>query len=335
MDTKFSKTDYIILAIFYTVSVIINILDYYEDNEDLIEYLIDIPMFVSTSFIGVIVFMHFIIPSFLIKQKKYIPFTLWSLLTIVTIGIIERFTGFLSSGQDWSKFPTTFNLILYSIFNGSDSIGLPLGILVTKKFYESQTQISNIQKQQKENELKLLRSQIDPHFLFNNLNTLDSLIDIDTEKAKEYINKLSSTYRYLIKTKDSEVMELNEELSFAKNYIFLIKTRFANDYLFNIDILSSVNNKFIPTGAIQTLLENVVKHNIPNKNSSINTFIKVEENYLSVENQKSNQPSKKESLGTGLNNLKTRYELLSDQKVIIINTETSFSVTIPIIKLSS
>ena len=117
----------------------------------------------------------------------------------------------------------------------ANSIGMPFGLVLAKKFYEGQNKILVIEKQQKENELKLLRSQIDPHFLFNNLNTLDSLIDSDAEKAKEYINRLSLIYRYLIKTKDAEVMELSEEIELAENYIFLIKTRFENDYDFKID----------------------------------------------------------------------------------------------------
>lgn len=114
------------------------------------------------------------------------------------------------------------------------STAFPFALLLTKKFYEGQSQILKIEKQQKENELKLLRSQIDPHFLFNNLNTLDSLIDSDSEKAKEYINRLSLIYRYLIQTKDAEVMELQSEIQFAENYIFLIETRFGNDYKFTV-----------------------------------------------------------------------------------------------------
>jgi LytS/YehU family sensor histidine kinase len=259
-------------------------------------------------------------------------FALLGLFTILSIGVIERVTGFLTNGSSWDKFPTTYNLILYSIFNGADSIGLPLGILITNKFYHSQIQISKIEKQQKENELKLLRSQIDPHFLFNNLNTLDSLIDSDSDKAKEYINRLSLIYRYLIQSKDAEVMELSDELQFAENYKYLIETRFGTDYSFRFNYESDVTNKFIPTGALQALLENVVKHNKAN-NKTIVTNIVIKNDSLTVSNTKASKLNK-ESLGTGLQNLQSRYQLLSDRNVIIENSNTHFVVSIPIIKLS-
>lgn len=334
MNTKLNKSDYIILGIFYLISATLNFFDYQDQNAKLIEYLVDIPMYIITSYLGVLAFMYFIIPKFLLENKKYIYFAFFGLLTVLLIGITERVTGFATGDNDWSKFPTAYNLILYSIFNGSDSIGLPLGVLLTKKFYESQTQISKIKEQQKENELKLLRSQIDPHFLFNNLNTLDSLIDNNPEKAKEYINRLSLIYRYLIQTKDAEVMELANEIEFAKNYIFLIKTRFENDYEFKIEENISLDNKFIPTGALQALLENVVKHNKSQDKNTIKTSIYINDGWLIISNSKSKVKSKQESFGTGLNNLKARYQLLSDEKVQINSTDTKFEVFIPIINLS-
>ena len=203
------------------------------------------------------------------------------------------------------------------IYTSSNDSGFLLGILFTKKFYENQTELSRIQKQQKENELKLLRSQIDPHFLFNNLNTLDSLIDSNPEKAKEYINRLSLIYLYLIKTKDAEVMELSSEIKYAKNYIFLIKTRFGNDYEFAIKENTSLDAKFIPTSALQALLENVVKHNQSSGKKNITTLITIDDGWLSITNSKSELGSKEDSFGTGLENLKARYQFLSDEKVQI------------------
>ena len=332
MNTKLNKSDYIIFGIFYLISAILNIFDYIDQDATLKEYLIDIPMFIVTSFLGVLVFIYFIIPKFLIQKKNYFLFALFGLVVITLIGIIERFVGFATGGNDWSKFPSAYNLILYAIFNGSDSIGLILGILITKKFYESQNQIATIKQQQKENELKLLRSQIDPHFLFNNLNTLDSLIDSDSNKAKEYINRLSLIYRYLIQTKDAEVMELEKEIQFAENYIFLIETRFGTDYQFYIKKEADISHKLIPTGALQTLLENVVKHN-KSSVKNVETTITISEDWLTVKNNKINNLNT-DSLGTGLQNLQSRYELLSDKKVDIKDAKTQFVVSIPLIQLT-
>ena len=335
MDTRLNKSDYTLLALIYFVTILINSYEYYKVGNEPIEYVADFSAVVITSFACIWVFMYLLIPKFLVNQKKYLLFALFGLLTLCVAGILEYTVGFWSAGDDWSKYLKPPRLLLEGVFRGSDNTGIAFGILLAKKFYESQTKIVDIQKKQKENELKLLRSQIDPHFLFNNLNTLDALIDSDSDKAKEYINRLSLIYRYLIKTKDVEVMELSEELGFAENYLFLINTRFGDDYQFTINKKGSISNKFIPTGALQTLLENVVKHNKPLHNNSVRASIDIDDQWISVTNSKTNQAPRQESLGTGLENLKARYKLLSDQLPKIANSQKEFRVVIPIIQLST
>ncbi|WP_299678782.1 sensor histidine kinase [uncultured Tenacibaculum sp.] len=334
MNTKLNKSDWILLALLYGATTILNGIDYYRSENKLIEYIIDLPLNTVSSIILILIFLYFIIPRYLINTKKYTTFFFVSLVVLTTIGCLDRLVGFVTAGRSWSDFPNFLLFLQAGLYDATDMIGFPLGILLIKKFYEGQTQFLKVEKQQKENELKLLRSQIDPHFLFNNLNTLDSLIDTDSEKAKEYINRLSLIYRYLIQTKDSEVMELSKEIQFAENYIFLIKTRFEYDYDFEVIKNVSLKDSFIPTGAIQTLLENVVKHNKPGGQQPIRASITIDKNRLTVVNTKSNFKVKNDSLGTGLDNLKTRYQLLSDQEITIINTDHNFKVSIPIIKLS-
>ncbi len=335
MNTKLSKSDYTVILIVYTVTIILNGIDYYQQDNTLIEYLIDIPVAILSSFGVVLLFVYWIIPNFLIKKKKYFHLTFWGLIVLGVGGFIAFVAGFWTGGHDWNNFPKWYQLISISIFEITEEVGFALGILLAKKFYEGQAQLFNVQKQQKENELKLLRSQIDPHFLFNNLNTLDALIDSNAVKAKEYINRLSLIYRYLIQTKDAEVMELSEEIELAENYIFLIQTRFGNDYSFKIKKDVPLEDKFIPTGSLQALLENVVKHNKAGGQNSIDVSIEVDEDWLTVINNKSKMDSRQESFGTGLENLRARYKLLSDQELQIINIESRFKVSIPIIKLSS
>ncbi|CAL2102784.1 Histidine kinase [Tenacibaculum sp. 190130A14a] len=332
MNTKLDKSDWITIIIVYSVTVIINSIDYYREENMLKEYLIDFSSSIILSLLAVMLFMYWLIPNYLVHRQKYFQFTFYGLSILFITGYIDKVTNYWSGEGNWAKFPTGIDLFISSVFRLLDSIGLLLGVLLTKKFYEGQSQFLKIEKQQKENELKLLRSQIDPHFLFNNLNTLDSLIDTDSKKAKEYINRLSLIYRYLIRTKDAEVMELSEELQFAENYIFLIETRFGNDYKFSIEKDVDTIDKFIPTGALQALLENVVKHNKASE-KSVQTKITINNDWLTVNNTKSNNPNT-ESLGTGLQNLQTRYQLLSDKKVDIKNANQRFIVSIPIIKLS-
>lgn len=333
MNTKLNKLDKIILIIYYSIATILNIVDYSIRDLKTIEFLIDIPAAVITSYIIILIFINVLIPKYLI-HRKYLLFIFFALIVMAFFGTISDTLGFISGGNPLNKLPNTTQIIINGIYTAANSTGLLLGILFIKKFYEGQIIVAETKQEQKENELKLLRSQIDPHFLFNNLNTLDSLIDSDSEKAKEYINRLSLIYRYLIQTKDSEVMELSKEIELAENYMFLIKTRFGDDYDFKIDRKASIMDKFIPTGAIQSLLENVVKHNKPKNNEAINTSILIEDNWLKVINTKSTIKTKNESFGTGLKNLKTRYQLLSDKEIQIKNSEEAFEVAIPIIGLS-
>ena len=332
MNTKLNKSDLFVLGIYFAVSYTIQGVDYYERKALLREYLLDFPSECIAICATIFLFVFWLIPKF-VKEKKYVLFALLGLLILILCTAFEYTVGYWTGNNDWNKYPKGFNFIINMINRGAQQTAFPFALLLTKKFYEGQNQYLKIEKQQKENELKLLRSQIDPHFLFNNLNTLDSLIDSDTEKAKEYINRLSLIYRYLIQTKDAEVMELSEEIELAENYIFLIKTRFENDYDFQIDIKTNIKDKFVPTGAIQALLENVVKHNKPQNGNAIKTEIIVEDDVLKVINTKSNINPKNESFGTGLENLKTRYQLLSDKEVIIINTDKEYNISIPIIKL--
>lgn len=335
MKIKLNKSDYIILVIYYTVSVLMTIYEYATRGENLIEYLLDIPSFVIVDLTVIFLFLYWLLPNYIINEQKYFQFTFWTLLILILAGFWEDVVGFYSGGRDWSEFQYGFQKCLNYISNTTESIGLAFGILLAKKYYEEQITIGNIKQKQKENELKLLRSQISPHFLFNNLNTLDALIDSDKEKAKEYINRLSLIYRYLIQTKDAEVMELTDEMNFAENYIFLMKTRFGNDYEFEIQKHNSLENKFVPTGAVQTLLENVAKHNRAQHGKTIKTSIDIYDDWLVISNTKSNIKPNRESLGTGLKNLEYRYTLLSDQKPIISDTASNFTVKIPIIKLSN
>ncbi len=333
MNNKLNKSDLLVLAVYFVVSYLIQGKAYYERGALLREYLLDFPADLIAICSVIFLFVFWLIPKF-VKEKKYFLFAFLGLIILIVITGIEYTIGFWSGQNDWNNYPKGLDFVINMIDRGTFQTAFPFALLLTKKFYEGQNEFLKIEKQQKENELKLLRSQLDPHFLFNNLNTLDALIDSNPTSAKEYINRLSLIYRYLIKTKDAEVMELSKEVDFAENYVFLIETRFANDYRFNIVNNTSLNDKFIPTGALQTLLENVVKHNKMIDGNTIETTILIAEDWITVTNTNTSTGINPESLGTGLINLKQRYQLLSDKQIQISDTAKSYKIIIPIIKLS-
>ena len=161
---------------------------------------------------------------------------------------------------------------------------------------------------------------------------MDALIDSNPQNAKKYINKLAQLYRYLIANKDFEVVLLEEELAFAQNYIYLIACRFGEAYQFDIQQGQNDGTSFlIPPGALQTLLENIVKHNRATSLEPVKTIIQVLNDRIIVSNELKKQKVAVPSSGIGLSNLKSRYDLLSDQQ-LKITTNDYFIIELPAIK---
>ena len=211
---------------------------------------------------------------------------------------------------------------------------MPLVLLFGKKYYDYRKDEFSRINQQKELELKILRAQFDPHFLYNSLNTIDALVDYASkETIKKYISNLADVYRYLVQTKDEELILVEDELDLIKKYLFLIETRFEGDYNFDIIVHSSYQNKYIPNGALLTTVENIVKHNTPDEDVRITARISIEKENIKVSNNKYHSINHEESLGTGLKNLKKRYELLADETIEIRDNEKEFIIELPMLNI--
>jgi len=181
---------------------------------------------------------------------------------------------------------------------------------------------------------KALQNQVNPHFLFNSLNTLSSLVYKDQDQAVKFIKQLSEVYRYVLEHKDAEVVELSTELTFVKNYVFLQKIRHGNSLNVSFNMKNSALVKVIPM-SLQMLIENAIKHNIVSEENPL--FIEVNHNseYVIVKNNLQHKTSVKDSGGIGLHNLKSRYELLSDKPILVEENDTDFIVRIPVLKTKS
>lgn len=177
-----------------------------------------------------------------------------------------------------------------------------------------------------------LKHQLDPHFLFNSLNVLNALIEENPEKAQEFTNALSKIYRYILDHKNKELVPLEDELFFAKTYIELLQMRFEDTLLFEIpDTVKQEGGKVVPL-SLQLLLENVIKHNKATSSNPIKIVIKEESSgYLVVENNLNKKNEVEERRGIGLQNIVSRYELLTKKPILIEETTEAFSVKIPIL----
>lgn len=176
-----------------------------------------------------------------------------------------------------------------------------------------------------------LKNQIDPHFLFNSLNVLSSLIEENPENAQRFTTSLSKIYRYVLEQKDKELVSVAEELAFAKTYMNLLKMRFENSISFQLPTdFENTEARVVPL-SLQLLLENTIKHNVVSENKPLQINIYIQDNYLVVQNNLQKKEVIQDRQGVGLQNIVSRYALLSKRKVLVEQTETDFKVLIPIL----
>ena len=176
-----------------------------------------------------------------------------------------------------------------------------------------------------------LKSQLDPHFLFNSLNVLSSLIHENPDKAEQFTTKLSKVYRYVLEQKSKELVPLDEELQFAKTYMDLLKMRFEDSIIFEMPEQSAnPESKIVPL-ALQLLLENAVKHNVVNQKKPLTIKIYERNTSLFIENNLQPKSILNTSSGFGLNNIKQRYQLLTKSAVSILKNDDLFKVELPLL----
>jgi sensor histidine kinase YesM len=178
-----------------------------------------------------------------------------------------------------------------------------------------------------------LKSQLDPHFLFNSLNVLTNLVYSDADKSARFIKQLSEVYRYVLEVRSKELVTLEEELKFVESYLFLQQIRFG-DKLKVENSLAGVEG-LIPPLAMQILVENAIKHNIISEDDPLTIKMFKHDNHIVVENNLQKKTLLTEgSTGIGLDNITKRYEFLSNQKIVIEETPASFIVKLPLLSNS-
>ena len=176
-----------------------------------------------------------------------------------------------------------------------------------------------------------LKNQIDPHFLFNSLNVLSSLIEENPANAQRFTTSLSKIYRYVLEQKDKELVSVSEELAFAKTYMNLLKMRFENSLFYELpQEIPNPDAKVVPL-SLQLLLENTVKHNVVSEQKPLYIRIKIADNNLIIENDLQKKEVLGNRKGVGLQNIINRYGILTHRKVQIEETKNLFSVSLPIL----
>jgi LytS/YehU family sensor histidine kinase len=185
-----------------------------------------------------------------------------------------------------------------------------------------------------DNEIKVLTSQVNPHFLFNSLNTLITLIPEDKETAIRFTQKLSDVYRYVLQGKNKDLISLEEEISFLENYIFLLKIRYGSNLIIEKKVEPEALLRQLPVLSSQLIIENAIKHNTISASKPLRIGITANQNWLTIVNNRNEKLVAEPGTGTGLENIRKRYALYSNDDIQVEDTREYFSVRIPLLKVA-
>jgi two-component system LytT family sensor kinase len=217
-----------------------------------------------------------------------------------------------------------FFIFIYSL--------LDLSNFFFKRWKDSLINVEKFKKENIEYRFDRLKEQLNPHFLFNNLNTLYGLINENPKIASEFVLELSDIYRYVLKSKDEKIVRLKEELNFAESYAFLLSKRFPNSINVEISLQPEIFDTKIPPMTIQMLIENAIKHNSYDSDNPLNIRVyQANTRKIIIENSIQLKNREENSNKVGLLNLKQRYGYLTNQNIEIIRTGKKFTVKLPVI----
>ncbi len=254
-------------------------------------------------------------------------------LTVITFGILRYLVHFYYQGLSIAEFLKKETIDAYIIA----IVITIIASLFTHAFYFYRALQKKEVKKQKiiagtaSARFDALKNQLDPHFLFNSLNVLTSLIEEDPGQAQKFTTSLSKVYRYVLEQKNKDLVTVDEELNFARTYVRLLKMRFEDSIVFEIPDKCSVPDAKIVPLSLQLLLENAVKHNIVTAGKPLHLKVLEQDGMLIVRNNLQEKQVVKKSSGVGLQNIKQRYGILTDREVFITKTKSEFSVGLPIL----
>jgi sensor histidine kinase YesM len=265
-------------------------------------------------------------------QRFYYQLMLNSSFAIAIVFIFRWIYRYITNDQSYvvGRDELTIMLFVFIIILGFVITELVYFLLHKWRF--SLAELEKFKKENAEYKFELLQSQLNPHFLFNSLNTLSALVYENQDNAGLFIRKLSDVYRYILDHRDSDLVSLKTELSFADSFILLMKLRFEDNLFVEVQVNDKETEFYqLAPLSLQLLLENAFKHNVISKKKPLHIHISLEEDYIVVKNNKQPKLSQEKSHQMGLKNLSSRYQFLTEKEVVIEETDEVFKVKLPLI----
>jgi sensor histidine kinase YesM len=254
-------------------------------------------------------------------------------LAALIIIILFKYSFALINGGDMSVVLSNFIEYEFSTWFKSILGGLAFGaiIFIVIQWQDALKREQNLREENLVFQNETLKSQVNPHFLFNSLNTVSSLIHSDPEKADQFINNLSSVYRYILENSQKDKIPLQSEIELINKYFDLHRVRDEEKMVLSIYYSDAEVYQILPV-SLQILLENAIKHNIATRDNPLKISIYFEDQYIVVKNNLQKKATQMKSTGIGLRNLAERIRLISGKDLIIEETTDSFIVKLPLLK---
>jgi hypothetical protein len=251
-------------------------------------------------------------------------------LTIAWLCLWYRWAGF--SAINWNTILIVALIIVITVLFITHVYET---VFMVKEQQHEQTKNALLKQAKAEAELQALKNQIDPHFMFNALNSLSHLITTDSRKALQFTENLADIYRYILSQKDQSLVLLEDELAFVEKYTELLTLRFGYALTIHKHLNGTSEKEFlIPPISAFIAMENIVKHNEISEQEPLDVLLKLEGNHMIVQNALREKRSIRHSSKIGLQNLDERFKILTGKSIFTKKTETHFSITLPLVKLT-
>jgi LytS/YehU family sensor histidine kinase len=253
-------------------------------------------------------------------------------IPVAVLLLVGWYKIFADGKPDWSVIFTATSIILTCVIFITHVYET---VFLVKEAESEKVQRAQLEQSKAEAELEALKNQIDPHFIFNSLNTLSHLIEVKPEKAKQFNDNLADVYRYILHNKARDMVLLGEEMNFLLDYFSLLKIRFENAIQLKVNIPFEANDTYlIPPISLQVLIENAVKHNEFSDLNPLVIDIDLKDDLLIVHNPIHSKKLRRKPSRIGLQNLDERYKLTTQKGILIEKDVNEFTVKLPILKIN-
>ncbi len=306
-------------------------------------------------------------PAFWLSEGFWPRLLLVLILTVIIWEGNVRIYAVLDQRYPWARNPRrrllmqglasiSFSLLVIAVpailipetFGGSDFLGksILLGLMISicvnaiyigwhflEEWKLSLTLAEQLKRQNIESRFEMLKNQVNPHFLFNSLNTLVTLIEEDRDTAICFTEQLARIYRYVLQNKDKELVPLATELNCVQAYLYLLQTRFGDNLRVSVDVSELLREASVAPLALQMLIENAVKHNVVSRDAPLTIEVFVDgDRHIVVRNTVNKKKVTEDSTRVGLQNIRDRYSFLSSSQVVVENDTKSFAVKLPLLE---